>query len=153
MWQVQPAALACPNSKVKLYQFFSQILSSCKVKPIKTFYLYSWPSLNSVHLQAYQHWARPPWRAGVLGPVGRGHCMALRRDARWDSFRCPNKFPYLCERSKYTFVKINVIFWPDYTLYHVIQCYIDSVINIYEVFSSFIWSLVWQWPELNCVAV
>ena len=52
--------------------------------------------------QFYQKWSRPApaWRRSVLGPVGRGNCMALRRDGKWDSFRCPNKFPYLCERSK-----------------------------------------------------
>ena len=51
--------------------------------------------------QSYQHWARPPYRRQALGPVGRGHCMALRGDGQWDGYRCPNRFPYLCERSEY----------------------------------------------------
>ena len=29
--------------------------------------------------------------------------MALRGDGRWGSFRCPNKFPYLCERASAVF--------------------------------------------------
>ena len=30
-------------------------------------------------MNSYQYWARPPWRQNVLGPIGRGHCMALRQ--------------------------------------------------------------------------
>ena len=55
-------------------------------------------SESKAPVESYQHWAPHPWRPGTLGPVGRGHCMALRGDGRWASFRCPNRFPYLCER-------------------------------------------------------
>ena len=78
------------------------------------------------HFQGYSHWARR--YSGALGPLGRGHCMALRSakfsvllyhiphifllsycfpihpishcrgDGKWDGYRCPNKFPYLCEK-------------------------------------------------------
>ena len=46
--------------------------------------------------QEFSYWARPG--RGATGPVGRGHCLALRGDGKWDSFRCPNRFPYLCEK-------------------------------------------------------
>ena len=65
--------------------------------------------IDSIIFQAYQKWARPSglWQRNVLGPVGRGSCMALRRGGVWDSFRCPNKFPYLCERSKSLWVAVG----------------------------------------------
>merc|ERR1712012_67689 len=51
-------------------------------------------------VEKFTYWARP-WN-GPLGPIGRGHCLALRGDGKWDSFRCPNKFPYLCEKDAAT---------------------------------------------------
>ena len=58
-----------------------------------------------VCFQDFTYWARP-W-SGPLGPVGRGHCLALRGDGKWDSFRCPNKFPYLCEKGNVLMIQQN----------------------------------------------
>jgi len=53
-------------------------------------------SQSKKSVEEFSYWARPG--RGETGPVGRGHCLALRGDGKWDSFRCPNRFPYLCEK-------------------------------------------------------
>ena len=61
--------------------------------------------------------------------------MALRRDAKWDSFRCPNKFPYLCERSKYSslFNRILIVREVSMLLLEEIQVIRTNVSTVHSI--------------------